>query len=354
MRQALARIALEEGAIIPDVRGDRCVHAIIEQARCRACVTACPTGAWVIDDARLGIDPSRCDGCDLCVPACPEAAIVQRFRPATRKTAQGHIAFAACGLSGLGGDGLPIMPCLHAIGITDLLRLARDQICCLVTTAGDCATCPRGQGEGLGQRLVAVNRLLGERGLPPLAHRAATPASWREAWLKADGLARQHPVSRRNFFRGAIQAPMKRLEETLERAEGGFVPPGRLLPGATPGDPVPLAPVIDPALCSGCDACARLCPHAAISLENLAGRAQAYVIEAEQCSDCGICMDLCQTQAVTIRRWGPVPATRIPLATGRCQACGVHFHVPAGRDLAGFCAICLQTDHHRQLFQVLN
>ncbi len=324
MRQALARIALEEGAIIPDVRGDRCVHAIIEQARCRACVTACPTGAWVIDDARLGIDPSRCDGCDLCVPACPEAAIVQRFRPATRKTAQGHIAFAACGLSGLGGDGLPIMPCLHAIGITDLLRLARDQIRCLVTTAGDCATCPRGQGEGLGQRLVAVNRLLGERGLPPLAHRAATPASWREAWLKADGLARQHPVSRRNFFRGAIQAPMKRLEETLERAEGGFVPPGRLLPGATPGDPVPLAPVIDPALCSGCDACARLCPH------------------------------VCQTQAVTIRRWGPVPATRIPLATGRCQACGVHFHVPAGRDLAGFCPICLQTDHHRQLFQVLN
>ena len=131
MLRDLARSTTEQ-TTIPDVRAERCVHSVTEQAGCRACVDACPTGAWIIDDEMLGIDPDRCDGCDLCVAACPEAAILQRFRPAVRNTIHGTVALACCQHSQVAGEDVPRMPCLHAIGVSDLLRLARDQVRYLV------------------------------------------------------------------------------------------------------------------------------------------------------------------------------------------------------------------------------
>ncbi|WP_284189035.1 4Fe-4S binding protein, partial [Zoogloea oryzae] len=53
----------------------RCVHRLAAVARCRACVDACPTGAWTMQPDGLDFDPARCDGCGLCVPACPPGAL---------------------------------------------------------------------------------------------------------------------------------------------------------------------------------------------------------------------------------------------------------------------------------------
>jgi NAD-dependent dihydropyrimidine dehydrogenase PreA subunit len=46
---------------------------------CGGCEYACPTGALAKTDSFLGlfaIDPYTCDDCGLCVPKCPEDAIV--------------------------------------------------------------------------------------------------------------------------------------------------------------------------------------------------------------------------------------------------------------------------------------
>lgn len=357
MLRELARSA-EMPASIPDVRNDRCVHTIIEQASCRACVNACPTGAWVIDDEMLGIDPDRCDACDLCVAACPETAIVQRFRPEVRKTPHGKVALACCERAQIGGVEAPRMPCLHAIGISDLFRLARDQVRYLVTTAGDCDTCPRGKGERLEDRLRSVNALLSGRGLAPIAHRTPDAAHWQDTWRQVDFLAKQNRVSRRNFFRSAITEPNKRIEKILDRAEGRFIPPGSLLPCSTPQDSVPFAPNIDPTRCSGCDACARLCPHQAIGIEKRDTLSIAYAIAADQCSGCGICTDVCEQDAVSILRWQPVIRERIPLSSRTCRACGVTYHLPQTEKPRGtaenLCPICAKTGHHKNLFQVLD
>jgi len=342
----------------PDVRAERCVHSLIEQANCRACVDACPTGAWVINDEMLGIDPERCDACDLCVAACPEAAIVQRFRPEVRKTPHGNVAFACCEHAQIAGADVPRMPCLHAIGIADLLRLAHDQAKFIITASSDCNTCSRGRGERFEERLRAVNALSTNRGLTTIAHRSPDTKTWLDTWRQVDAMAKQNRVSRRGFFRSAVQEPSRRIEEVLDRAEGRFVPPGSLLPSRSPRDAVPFAPVIDPERCNGCDACARLCPHKAIRIEMEDACPRAYVIAADQCSGCGICMDLCEQDAVSLLCWQPAVRASIPLENHTCHACGVTYHLPyleKDEDSSDrLCPICRRTNHHRHLYQVLD
>lgn len=62
--------------VIPEIIAERCVHSLCEVASCTRCVDACPQEAWILDDASLKIDTSRCDGCGLCVTACTESALV--------------------------------------------------------------------------------------------------------------------------------------------------------------------------------------------------------------------------------------------------------------------------------------
>jgi ferredoxin len=170
-------------------------------------------------------------------------------------------------------------------------------------------------------------------------------------------VARRKPVSRRGFIRAAISETTKRVEELAERAEGRYVAPGTLLPRSHPGDPVPFAPLLDPTKCSGCDACARLCPHGAISIEKDGGLPAAYVVHPDSCTGCGICTDVCERHAVTIAPWRPVQDLSFPLVNRRCRSCGVTFHLPKteerARSAGSLCPICSRADHHRDLFQVL-
>lgn len=345
------------------MRAERCVHGHIAQARCRACVDACPTGAWVIDDERLGIDPDRCDGCDLCVPACPETALVQRFRPVVRKTRFGTLAFAACDRAGIQGACAPLMPCLNSLGIKDFLLLARNGIDCLIGATGDCSRCPRNHGEGFPERLAEVNRLLAAHELPFLNHQVLAAARWERSWRDADDPGNRRPVDRRAFFTSIFEETLRRVRESLDPPESDEGAPGLLLPPPQPGEAVHLAPVIDAMLCTGCDACLRICPREALRLDIRDGRAQAFVIVAERCSGCGLCVDLCVTRAIRIQRGGLLPVTEIPLWEQRCGSCGVTFHLPRAEvPMTGktrppppsLCPICFRVDHQRRLFQVLD
>jgi len=144
----------------PEVIAERCVHSHLEQATCRACVDACPRGAFVLDDERLGIDTDRCDACGLCAPACPQGAVLDAFAPVTYRVGGEPVAFAACerALPVIGEPG--IMPCLHALGLRHLLALRRDGVARLVFGRADCRSCPRGRVTPIDTHLDAARQIL--------------------------------------------------------------------------------------------------------------------------------------------------------------------------------------------------
>ena len=67
--------------------------------------------------------------------------------------------------------------------------------------------------------------------------------------------------------------------------------------------------------CIACEACVRVCPFDAISMErNLA------VLDHERCLVCGLCVPRCPTQAIEARE-GPFP--QVEIVADRCTGCGI-------------------------------
>jgi len=422
MRLDLVRDAAA-AARLPEVLAERCVHSLIERATCRRCVDACPTRAWVIDDERLGIDPVRCDGCGLCAPACPQAAIVARaveplrVGPSDRNAIPGGsglpaaidgAAMLACerafpgrsaipgatqhrgqqaaptSARNLGGNALPgrsgfpaaienraadgaptstpgagIVPCIHALGLRDLARLAAAGCGRLIVATGDCDACPRGDLVRLQSRLADLARLLDSRGLPVLRLERLPADRWQAA---RDAAAPDTgPAMGRRFFlrRGlGLAADQAASAFGLAAAEReGIQTVARLLPDtARRGALAPVAPSIDATACTGCDACVRLCPQQAIRLERAGPEAEAlaYRILPDDCTGCGICVDLCADRAVRLEQWVPAAPATLPLREATCARCRVHFHRPAFAAGAtpALCPICARRSGTDRLFRV--
>ena len=353
----------------PEVVAERCVHSRLPGAGCHACVDACPVRAWIIDDERLGIAVDRCDGCDLCAPACPEGAIVERFSVARHHCDGVETAFAACPAAGVDGGAEGLMPCLHLLGDRALLRLHARGVRRLLLCAGDCDACPRGGVARVQDYAARVSALLAARARPGLMLEALPRADWTSALVAARVASRSRAVGRRALLWDWVGSAADGVAELAEREQDGlprFVPPGRLVgksesdgarrragPDAsnTPArDPVGRfslhAPAIDGQRCTGCDACARICPHQVLRVEP-----DAYRIDPDGCTGCGLCVDVCAVAAMRVYSPAPAPETRVPLYAARCSACGVRFHMPKAG--AARCPVCKQAAHHQRLFQVL-
>ncbi len=340
---------------VPQVRAERCVHSHVEIARCQACVDACPRDAWRLSDEALFIDTSACDGCGLCCPACPEAAIEFHGVPAPGECDGKAIVFVGCESAlPLGPD---VLPCVHALGIRDLLRHYRNGMRELVSCTADCDQCPRGAGQRLGDLLDNANAMIASRQLPPIRHRVTNRSEWEQCRQSTPPPTVDFKRSRRHFLKRALaQAGATLADRMAPTSEPGTddTSPSLLLPDLSPADRLAYVPAIDPQQCDGCDACAKLCPHGAITLVNAPD--SEYRIDARRCSGCGICVDVCEQEAVRVRRWSLQDQCRIRLTSDRCHACGTPFHLPAvsPQPPARLCAICRQTNHARNLYQVLD
>jgi ferredoxin len=345
-------------ARLPELDGARCVHAAIETASCRACVEVCPKSAWRLDDAALEFDSGQCDGCGLCVPACPRQAIVLPLALASRLVAGTNAMLAACDRAG--GDAVEgdigsvaaqhdqpgRIPCLHAIGLGELLRAYRAGQRIWLLAHADCTHCPRGQAERLSTRLSHINTSLRQRGRPVIVLREVSPAAW-TTLIKGVGTAQGQ--ARRGFFVTLSRRPLAALLGEPSETEQEHKPPGEYLPD---GDDALMPWVIrlNPSRCVGCHACSRVCPEAAIQFD---AETPAYRLRHRACTGCGMCQDVCQHHAVILQSWAEPTQTALPLVEQHCPRCGVAFHTPAeSSSQPRFCWVCA-SDTRKRLFQVM-
>ncbi|RDH87025.1 MAG: hypothetical protein DIZ78_05900 [endosymbiont of Escarpia spicata] len=342
----------------PEVGEGKCVHSLMATASCSSCVDACPRQAWILDDSILGLDTSNCDGCGLCVPVCPEGAIQRLNEPHQCHWKGRDTAFLACERA-MVSDVEGIIPCIHSIGIRDLLLLYRKGTKDIMITHGDCARCDRGNVHRLEHAVIRINRMLKDRNASPMRQHVLSSNKWLDN-LKTTATANGQEIGRRSFLRRALgMAVTERSTEDKLSANGQAwsVPPGQILPSEKTDSMVPFVPVIDTNLCNGCDACVRLCPHDALMIDmcNVLD-AKSYKITAENCSNCGLCIDGCEVGAISINMWTIPDQMRINLVQARCTACGADYHVPKESEKGEntLCRVCGIVNHYRNLYQVMD
>jgi Pyruvate/2-oxoacid:ferredoxin oxidoreductase delta subunit len=317
-------IPLQEREIVAWI-SERCIHHRFETASCQACVDHCPSNAWLLDDEGLSLDTERCDGCCLCLPACPEQALLPPEPFVAASNGNEKIALFACDYSGkVAGAG--VMPCVHALGTSDLLKLYRQRTRQLWLAVGNCESCPRSPRQTLGARVESLNRALRHDGLGAITITFVPIKRWLRQ-RREYSPAMDRGVSRRAFFRRALQGSLEQIPADKADPETHPLSPGSSLQELGVSHYRPVLPEIDAAACDCCLDCIRGCPHQVLQLQprpELDENRVDLSINPTDCSGCGICADLCRPAAITIRHWHPQRQSRVVMYRSHsCPSCGV-------------------------------
>lgn len=351
----ILQLARRDTLTLPEVTGDRCVHAHIETAGCRACVDACSTKAWLLDDAELALDAGKCHGCQLCVGACPTGEIQASRTVYTIRHESKRAVLFACLQSGIAKDDSNI-PCLHALGVADLAGLYGDGIRSIVACRGDCEGCDLKPGRVLDQHIESLNGILQSRDAETMTLIDVDTDTWKLKRRSARVMGDDDNMTRRQFFRRATKLASDAVEHRLspETHDDGYYPYLHLPPRKN-GSKAVFAPVFDVDSCNACNACVRLCPQRALKHVMLESSASpAYKIDVDACCGCGICVDACDRNAISIEAWSVPKADVIPLALAQCVACGAPFQsTVSSPQPSPVCAICRQNQHNKLLYQVI-
>ncbi len=334
----------------PTIDAERCVHSLTPQASCQRCADACPHGALVLGEEALLIDSEACDGCGLCVPACTEEAIDGQVPVVTHWEGNPRIAAFACSRSGV-TPGAGVIPCLHALGMRDLLTLYKEGIRKLVFAAADCDQCAYGGAERIELRISELFLLFRVNGIAELYMQYVTPARWQSRRENNAKKERPADAGRRRFFRGVMD---NAIERTRTPGEETSLPLGKWMYQQGPVALAPFVPDIDSSRCDACGACVQLCPHGAITTSGPENGLYKLMVDCLACTGCDVCQDVCIREAITVHRSAAVQQNELQFHEQKCRRCGAIFFVPDGDGIVRkICTICSASSSRPKLFQAL-
>lgn len=337
---------------LPELRNPRCVRYRFRYSACRRCADNCPPGALTPGEEGVELDATRCSGCGLCAATCPTAAFHLPSFPSTALAKPQETSLAvACNPSGQEGE-LRI-PCLGDIDPALLASLAFRGIAVTLRGAGHCSECahaPHG-GERVTALLAAMQELA-----------AVAPAKWVSPVMEDAQREAGHRADRRQLFRRFTNRAVESLRsETVEeaipesaiRAAAHFVPARRQLaeylleridglPDESLLPPLFGVAAVEPEAgrCTGCEACARVCPTGALKISEVEAR-WVLLFGSAQCVGCGVCIEACGADALALQHhWRPQSDEPTPLHAlhrYRCERCGRFF---VGLEVEGSCPVC--------------
>jgi len=355
--------------LVPELAVERCTRYRYRYSACSRCADQCPHQALTPGEDGVRLDPVRCQGCALCDAACatgvfkaPNLSLAVPSDPSVRQIS------IACVPSEQPGDVR--VPCLGALTPAPLAGLGQRGFAVTLRGSAHCERCPNApQGAA---RLEALLEALASvpAGPGPIEGETLPRAPWLTPILDDErsrqGLDRRR-AERRHFFRGllarGIEAATEDAKPSAEvpamaiRAAALQVPSRRRL-GETlwrrHGDPAledPLAGLtwglgwveVGPNPCTGCEACARVCPTGALKVSE-ADQQWELIHSAAQCVGCGVCTEACHAGAIALHHGRPAAAPDWSLLHRmrrfRCERCGRYF---VGVDAAD-CPVCLDDE----------
>ncbi len=364
------KLAQDTSAVAFDAA--KCARGIDRFSKCDLCVSACPTAAIRLD-TRIEFDDKACVSCGMCLHLCPLGAFTGEDRVldlfnCTPRLPDKRAIQLTCSLHPSPERGpspsitLRTNGCLASLGASAYLWLLAEGTNQVIVRLDACASCEIGKvSKEIVQTVGHVRSILNTRGQ---ADRVIKIETSREDFKPVDVYdAKEPPLSRRDLFRSvAAQAP-KIATQVLPmidtRPTKGKRPPlerRRLinvlkrLPADDPSQPLASDPIpgivrkTASSKCTACNACARVCPTGALSL--IATESDfRLTYAASVCTDCGACMDVCKPAALE-RAGMPTlgefiasePVVLIAGSLRMCERCGAKFAGDASGNLCSICA----------------
>lgn len=264
---------------------------------CTLCVDACPKAAISPVDMTATIDDS-CHGCGICAAVCPVDAVVGVSSSGGALSAtledEGRLQCDLAREIDRSCDDASV-PCLGGIDPEILAAAAMDADVTL--TRGPCESCP------IGSESVARETIERARSIVVLSGGSGT-ITVEQAGHRDGSAERRRPSAgfdRRTML--SAVAPQKS-------------PRQRLLEAA----PLPALPQVraDDG-CSGCSACAEVCPVGAMAIQG-----DSLVFRPAVCAGCGECVRVCPEDvlALDLVGEGRFPVRIATLPAGVCSRCG--------------------------------